>query len=267
MDIFENQSATEGRPNLGLVLEFLIGLEHPGASALVAHDPMEFGDLAMTLSADRDSITLGSVQHWRRVKRKAWTVVQALFQGRIVLLDPQGLRLERSDGIGSLFAPVPEWRTGAGPAARLAVDDTLEFIKLRAREACLAGGHLPAVLAVSRDGWILASRLSDVPGANDAAKFAAVLARLPALDASLVCLMDSTGSGVNIQPLLGVVVGRRGEVLDLGAEKRTFREEAMQLMPGGENRDIGLREGVAIARARAAAFVEMARKVLVEGRA
>lgn len=261
---FENLFARYARPNVGLVLEFLIGLEHPGASAIRAHDPRELGDIALKLSRDGDHISIVPVAGGRRLRRKAWTVVSDLLLGRFVLTDPQGCRLESSDGIGSLHAPFPAaWRNGPGPAARFSLDEMIEFIKSRASRVSRSGRHLPAVLAVSTDGWFHASRMADVPGENDAAKFAVILRRLSRLDVSLVCLMDSTGSGWGTHPLLGFASTGYAEVLDLGAEHRRMQTSSLGYVPGHDTSwTTGLQEGAAISRARAEAFVEMAGKML-----
>ncbi|MGU3603727.1 hypothetical protein ACLBYC_20040, partial [Methylobacterium brachiatum] len=197
-DLFAPVAASGTRPNLGIAFEALLGALKPGTSTIAVHDPKKGGLVTLKPSGDGEYFSVKPAAGGRVGRRRTWSVFQDILSGTFPLHDPEGRHLVRSDGIGSLHAPSvaePAWRVGAGPAAGMSADEILDVLKRYARWAAGDGDHLPAVLAVSAEGWIHASSLADVPEDNDAGKLHGCLDGAHAVCPVFVCLLDCTGRG------------------------------------------------------------------------
>lgn len=260
-DLFEDIAASSMRPNLGLAFEVLLGGLGLGTSAIVVFDTGKGEPVKLKPTTGGEHFSIVPVGGGRTSKRKTWSVFLSILDGSLALRDPDGRPLVRADGIGSLHGTQAEWRMGAGPAAGLSVDGILDLLETYGHHAMGEGAHLPAVLAVSGDGWIHASALADVPGASDAEKFALCLQRAKALTPVFLCLLDTTDNGHG-HSLIGYAASGRHDVVDRGAERRNMNMS--HFLPGRfeDGWDDGLTAGAAISVARARAFAEAASKLV-----
>lgn len=260
-DLFEDMGASRMRPNLGLAFETLLGGLRTRASSIVVFDTGKGEPVKLKPASGGEHISIGPVGGGRSSKRKTWSVFMSILDGTLALRDPDGRALVRSDGIGSLHGPDAAWRTGSGPAAGLSTAEILEVLKEYGHFALGKGDHLPAILAISGDGWVHASSLVDVPGTSDAGKFALCLQRAKALAPAFLCLLDATpGNGGSA--LIGYAARGESGVVDPGAEHRDMDLSA--ILPGRFEAgwDDGLKAGAAISVARAHGFAEAAKKLV-----
>lgn len=265
-DLFAPVAASGTRPNLGIAFEALLGALKPGTSTIAVHDPKKGGRVTLKPSGDGEYFSVTPAAGGRAGRRRTWSVFQDILSGSFPLHDPEGRHLVRSDGIGSLHAPSsaePAWRVGAGPAAGMSADGILDVLKRYAGWAAGDGDHLPAVLAVSAEGWLHASSLTDVPEDNDAGKLHGCLDGAHAVRPVFVCLLDCTGRGSgSAWPLIAYASAGASGILDMGAVGPARRvDDIRSIMPWlrQEGWEHGGRESVAISVARAEAFAKAAK--------
>lgn len=264
-DLFAPAAAVGTRPNLGIAVEALLGALKPGTSNIAVHDPKKGGLVTLKPSGDGEYFSLKPAAGGSTGRRRTWSVFQDILSGSFPLHDPEGRQLVRSDGIGSLHAPCPTepaWRAGAGPAAGMSADEILDVLKRYAGWAAGEDNHLPAVLAVSAEGWVHASSLADVSGDNDAGKLRECLDGAHAVRPVFLCLLDCTGRGSGPSwPLIAYASLGRSGILDTGTVGPARRvDDISSIMPWirQEGWDRSGRESVAISIARAKAFAEAA---------
>lgn len=260
-EFFEGMAAMSMRPNLGLAFEVLLGALGRGISSIGVFDTEKREPVKLKPTAGGEYFTIAPVEGGRARKRKTWSVFMSILDGSLGLRDPDGRPLVRADGIGSLHGSDvagATWRTGSGPAAGLSTKALLDLLQEYGAFVTGSGAHVPAILTVSGDGWIHASSLVDVPGTNDADKFALCLQRAKALAPTFLCLLDAT-SGNGGFPLIGYAARGESGIVDPGAEHRDLDLGAF--LPGRPETgwDDGLRAGAAIAVARARGFADAAR--------
>lgn len=268
-DLFAPVAASGTRPNLGIAFEALLGALKPGTSTIAVHDPKKGGRVTLKPSGDGEYFSVTPTAGGRSGRRRTWSVFQDILGGSLPLHDPEGRHLVRSDGIGSLHAPSPAepaWRVGDGPAAGMSDDGILDVLKRYAGWAAGDGDHLPAVLAVSAEGWLHASSLPDVPGDNDAGKLHECLDGAHAVRPVFVCLLDCTGRGPGYAwPLIAYASLGSSGVLDMGSVGPARRvDDIRSIMPWlpQEGWDHSGRESVTISIARAEAFAEAAKRLV-----
>jgi hypothetical protein len=260
-DIFDDMAISSMRPNLGLAFEVLLGGLGLGTSSIGVFDADKRELVKLKPTAGGEYFTLAPVEGGRARKRKTWSVFMSILDGSLALRDPDGRPLVRSDETGSLHGTQPTgaaWRTGTGPAAGLSAKALVDVLQEYGQHIMGRDAHLPAILAVSGDGWIHASSLVDVPGSNDAEKFARCLQRAKELAPVLLCLLDAT-AGNGGSALIGYAARGESGVRDPGAEHRDLDLSAY--LPGRFEAgwDDGLKAGAAISVARARGFAEAAR--------
>lgn len=260
-DIFEDMAASSMRPNLGLAFEVLLGALGLGTSSIAVFDAEKREPVKLKPTAGGEYFTIAPAEGGRARKRKTWSVFMSIVDGSFALRDPDGRPLVRSDEIGSLHgsdAAGAAWRMGSGPAAGLSTKALLDLLQEYGQAVMGKGAHLPAILAVSGDGWIHASSLVDIPGSNDAEKFALCLQRTKSISPVFLCLLDAT-SGNGGFALIGYAARGESGLVDPGAEHRDLDLSAY--LPGRVEAgwDYGLKAGAAISVARARGFAEAAR--------
>lgn len=260
-DTFEYMAASSMRPNIGLAFEVLLGALGHGTSSIGVFDADKRELVKLKPTAGGEYCTIAPVEGGRARKRKTWSVFMSILDGSFALRDPEGRPLVRSEETGSLHGPRPAeaaWRKGTGPAAGLSAKALVEVLQEYGQTIIGRDAHLPAILAVSGDGWIHASSLVDVPGSNDAEKFARCLQRAKELAPVFLCLLDAT-AGNGGYALIGYAARGESGVRDPGAEYRDLSMSAY--LPGRFEAgwDDGLKAGAAISIARAQGFAHAAR--------
>jgi hypothetical protein len=148
------------------------------------------------------------------------------------------------------------------PAAGLSAGEILAVLKEHATHATGADNHLPAVLAVSRDGWVHGSSLADVPASNDAEKFRLCLKGAATIRPVFLCLLDATEGGPSEEPLIAYASREGSGVVE---PKAGVDPEIMALIaPGlvGADRDENRLAGTEISVARARGFAKAAESLV-----
>ncbi|MGU3659546.1 hypothetical protein [Methylobacterium fujisawaense] len=263
-DIFDGFVARAARPNIGLAFELLLGTLHSGSSHIGVRDAERDEGVTIRKTGDGSQLSLAPVSGGRTRKRQTWSVFLSILDGSLALRDPDGRPLRRLGGIGSLHgadATGASWRTGPGPAAGMSVDGILAVLKEHTAQAAGAGGHLPAVLAVSPDGWVYGSSLADVPASNEAGKFRLCFEAAATIRPILMCLLDTTDDGPTGESLIAFAARDRSGVIEPKAEVDS--EFLARIAPdlGGGGRDEERRAGIAVSVARARGFAEAAKRL------
>jgi hypothetical protein len=265
-DIFDGFAARAARPNIGLAFELLLGTLHSGSCHIGVHDAERGERVTIRKTGDGSHLSLAPVSGGRARKRQTWSVFLSILDGSLALRDPDGRPLRRLGGIGSLHgadATGAPWRTGPGPVAGMSVDGILAVLKEHTAQAAGAGGHLPAVLAVSPDGWVHGSSLADVPASNEAGKFRLCFEAAATVRPILLCLLDSTDDGPTGESLIAFAARDRSGVIEpkAGIDSELLARIAPGLGGGGGGRDEERRAGIAVSVARARGFAEAAKRL------
>lgn len=264
-DMFDGFAAKAVRPNIGLAFEVLLGTLHSGSSHIVVHDAERNESVTIRKSGDGSQVSLVPAAGGRARKRQTWIVFRSILDGSLALLNPDGRPLRRSGGVGSLHgadAVGAPWRTGPGPAAGLSAGEILAVLKEHATHAAGTDCHLPAVLAVSREGWVHGSSLADVPAPNDAEKFRLCFEGAATIRPVFLCLLDSTEGGPSGKPLIAHASREGSGVVE---PKAGVDPEILALIApglGGADRDEDRRAGTEISVARARGFAKAAESLV-----
>jgi hypothetical protein len=261
----ENFAVRYCSANLGIVFEVVLGAMHPGTSTIIVCDQREVLQVSLEWPRTKEYVRgelqvrvagVGNARRWRSPDNN---VVLDLLLGGLAVYDPAWRRLEWEDGIGSLRSPSKAtWRTGPGPAFALSTEQLTNAVSAFA--VILSGNclPLPAVIVVSRDGWVSASPLEEMGEADERSQVARAIESAAALDPRFICLLDVAPGMGRSEPVVSIVAPDREEVIDMGAAKRKSDAEISAMLGIPSNsRNTRSRPYLQLAKGRA--FLDAAR--------